>query len=219
MSFSLWYCSMGSAQAQSSTAQLFHWNGLLNPATKYVPCSFSRGFNILALLSLGSSCVLLLLLSLVPHPSSRTVISAPWSLSWLLQGTEQTGLASCLSGLWTSAFLSIFDCQLWFGLHLAPGPGFCAWWCTGWKRPTGKLGSSKSKPPSQGPEHLCSAGLHRISLSNVCHVPLMLTAAFWHSGSDSGQTDWTSPLFVTGRIQACTLQLLLLYKMLSNSRQ
>lgn len=151
-------------------------------------------------MSLGSSCVLLLLLSLDPHPSSSTVISAPWPLSWLLQGTGQIDLVSCLSGLWTSASLSIFGCQF-FGLHLAPGPGFCAWWCMGWKRPAGKLGSSKSKPPSQGPEHLCSAVLHRISLSNIWHVPLMLTAAFWHSGRDSGQTDWASPLYVRGQIQ------------------
>lgn len=75
---------------------------------------------------LGSSCILLLLLSLDPRSSSRAVISAPWSLSWLPQGMGQTGLASYLSGLWISAFLSIFGCQLWLGLHLAPGSGFCA---------------------------------------------------------------------------------------------
>lgn len=50
----------GSAQAQSSTVQLFHWNGLLNPTTECVPWAFSRGFNNLhwpCLLagSLGSS--------------------------------------------------------------------------------------------------------------------------------------------------------------------
>lgn len=217
MSSSLCYCSMGSsswagsAQAQSSTAQLFHWNGLLNPTTKCVPCSFTRGFNNLhwprlLAVSLGSSCVPLLLLSFVPHPSSSRVISAPWSLSWLLQGTGQPGLASCLSGLWASASLSIFGCQLWLGLHLAPGSRFCAWWCMGWKRPTGKLGSSKRKPPPQGPEQFCSAALHRISLSNLWHVLLMLTAGFWHSGRASGQTDWTSPLSVTCRIQAHTLR-------------
>lgn len=221
----------GSAQAQSSTAQLFHWNGLLNPAAKCVPCSSTRGFNNLdcpplLAVSLGSSCVPLLhwALSLTLPLAESFLLLDPCPGSYRGQDSQALPLA-CLDSApvhssASSAASSGLGC-IW-PLVLVSVPDGAR---MGWKRPTGKLGSSKSKPPSQGPEHLCSAGLHRISLSNLWLVPLMLTAAFWHFGRASDQTDWASPLFVTGRIHACILQwnrdsyCPVSYKMQSNSRR
>lgn len=99
----LCYCSVGSGSdnrfcpSSELHSPAFPLKWLLNPTTKCVPCSFSRGFNnldcpCLLLVSLGRSCVPLLLLSLVPHPSSSAVISAPWCLSWFLQGWDREAL-------------------------------------------------------------------------------------------------------------------------------
>lgn len=105
---SLCHCSMGSGSdnrlcpSSELHSPALHWNDLLNPTAKCMPCSFSRGFNNLICLqcllaaAVYPSCYWALSLTL---PSSSTVISAPWSLSWLLQGMGQN--RPCLLPFWS----------------------------------------------------------------------------------------------------------------------
>lgn len=119
----------GSAQAQSPTAQLFHWNGLLNPTTKCVSCSFSRGFNnlhwpCLLAVSLGSSScywalsltlpLVELFLLLDPCPgSSRGQDSQALPFAFLDPGpvhpSASLAASSGLGCIWPLALVSLPD--------------------------------------------------------------------------------------------------------------